>query len=107
MMRILAGILLLQLLAQASGVVYVVDDPACEQPASEQEGDDCSPGCEDCLCCPHHRTLLRHAGPGATLLLETRAAAFLGLPALKNDPDLDEIMHVPKTGLDAQSFLRA
>ena len=106
MLRILAALLLIQLIAQATGLVYTADEQACEDPTSQQESEDCTPGCEDCLCCPHHRLLLGQLGAKATFL-DVRKVVFPLPSAPTEDPALGEILHVPKTGLPTPSFERA
>jgi hypothetical protein len=105
MVRTFAAVLFLQLLAQATGVVFAVDELACEEPAGEGS-DDCDPGCEDCLCCPHHRALTPRLQSQATLLVArnlvfSRAAVFL------SEPEPRDIMHVPKASVSAHSSKRA
>jgi hypothetical protein len=105
MLRILAGVLLLQLLAQATGVVYAVQEQACEDPASEGD-EDCTPNCEDCLCCPHHRTVVPQIASEATLL-PVRQLVYPGVDLFLNEPEPGDIMHVPKIGSAASSLKRA
>ncbi len=101
MLRWLAAVLLMQLLAQASGLVFAIGEPACEiaQDASPHgmpgEPEGCAPGCEDCLCCPHHRLLVLETR-GTVALLSGRELTWRGVPSLRVDPPPSEIMHVPK-----------
>jgi hypothetical protein len=103
--RIFAVILFLQLLAQATGVVFAVDELACEEPAGEGS-DDCDPGCEDCLCCPHHRVLTPRLQSQPTLLV-ARNLVFSGAAVFLSEPEPRDIMHVPKAGVSAKSSKRA
>jgi len=96
MLRLLAAILLMQLLAQASGLVYAASELACEDSSSEQDGDeDCRPGCADCLCCPQHRLLVREPGGTPTVLL-VEQLVFPLISSLVPGGLPREIMHVPK-----------
>jgi hypothetical protein len=105
MLRILASLLLLQLLAQATGVVHAAQEQACEEPASESD-EDCAPSCEDCLCCPHHRTLVAQLASEATLL-DVRELVYVGVDLFLNEPEPGDIMHVPKAGSAATPLKRA
>jgi hypothetical protein len=100
-LRLLAALLLLQLCAQASGLVRAAQGLACEEIGPEQEGDeDCSPGCADCLCCPQHRLLIRQPVREPTLLdVEELDFPTISLPLAAGVPR--EIMHVPKSGTTA------
>ena len=97
MLRILAAILLMQLLAQASGLVYAAQGLACEDASSEgSRGDeDCGSGCADCLCCPQHR-LLGQQPVSAPTVLAVDELVFPGIAFLLAGGLPRDIMHVPK-----------
>jgi hypothetical protein len=96
MPRLLAIVLLVQLLAQASGLAYAAREFGCEAGSSEESHqEDCSPGCADCLCCPQHRLLVKQPVADATVLAvakmvfpEPTSPVAVGPPR--------EILHVPR-----------
>jgi hypothetical protein len=75
---------------------------ACEDASSEGDGrdEDCTPGCEDCLCCPHPRLLVVQS-PAGVAALAVRKFAFSAGDRLISEPEPGEIMHVPKSGRPA------
>jgi hypothetical protein len=96
MSRILAIVLLIQVLAQTSGLAYAVLELGCQDGSSEESHEDCSPGCDDCLCCPQHRILVGQPATDMTVL----AGAKLVFPAPISPVATGlprDIMHVPKT----------
>ena len=104
MPRVLAVLLLLQLIAQASGLVYAAPELACAEQSSdqnreqsrEQDGEDCTPDCQDCLCCAHQRNALLPPG-GRSPLLKVRPLIVRAVPLLLSEPEPGEIMHVPRS----------
>ena len=98
MTRIVAAFLLLQLLGQAAGATYAAKEMVCDE-ASEGDGheEDCSPGCEQCLCCPHPRLVLLQTR-GDFTVLQVERFVFLPRERLLTEPEPQEIMHVPKAG---------
>ena len=62
---------------------------------ADEQGGDCSPECERCLCCAHHRVValprLTDSRPAVSQALAPIAAP---VPDLSSDPG--EILHVPK-----------
>jgi hypothetical protein len=97
-MRIVAAFVLLQLLGQATGALYAAEQMTCDE-ASEGDGheEDCTPGCEQCFCCPHPRLVLLQTPAGFTDL-QVREYAFPPRDWLVTEPEPGEIMHVPKAG---------
>lgn len=95
---VLAAFLLVQLLAQVTGAVFVLDQ-ACEDSESGDDGsqEDCTPGCEECLCCPHPRLLPKKL-VGEFAVLEGRDLVFAPWDRLIVEPEPSDIMHVPKVG---------
>lgn len=102
MLRLLAAIVLIRLLAQSVGVGLALAD-TCVEPCEDESGGDeggCEPECQDCLCCAHHRVVtlpppltLVPALAGSTV--ELPVEVFLGVFRV------DEIMKVPKASIGA------
>lgn len=68
------------------------DNDGCD--ADEQAGD-CSPECERCLCCAHHRVVaLPRTVDDRLPVSQAYAAITAPAPDLTSDPG--EILHVPK-----------
>jgi hypothetical protein len=67
-------------------------DDGCD---ADEQGGDCSPECERCLCCAHHRVValprLSDSRPAVSQALPPITAPA---PDLSSDPG--EILHVPK-----------
>jgi hypothetical protein len=62
--------------------------------ADEQAGD-CSPECERCLCCAHHRVVaLPRIFDSRAAVSQAFAPIAAAIPELSSDPG--EILHVPK-----------
>ncbi len=62
--------------------------------ADEQAGD-CSPDCERCLCCAHHRVVaLPRLTDSRPAVSQALAPITASVPDLTSDPG--EILHVPK-----------
>ncbi len=101
MTRFFAAFLLLQLLGQATGAMYAAEEMMCDE-TSEGDGheEDCTPGCEQCLCCPHPRLLLLRT-PGDFTVPEVEEFVFSPPERLITEPEPNEIMHVPKAGRSA------
>ena len=101
MIRILAFLVLLQMLGQATGAVFAAEEMLCDD-ASDGDGhdEDCTPGCDECLCCPHPRLILLQ-GTGTFTAPQVGRFVFLPRDRLITEPDPNEIMHVPKAGRSA------
>ena len=100
MLRVLATFVLLQLLAQGTGVLYAAQEAACRDQDPAGQTEDCNSGCEDCLCCAHHRVMVVPPAGDATPL-DMRELVFARVSIPVTDPAPNEIMHVPRSGRSA------
>jgi hypothetical protein len=89
----LAALVLVRLLSQAGGFDMLVF--SCDTPCEESKGGDCAPGCEDCLCCPHHRVMTLNNVP-ETWLIDPAPTDFAAVTTPVQDPRAHEIFHIPK-----------
>lgn len=78
-----------------SGTVAEGQGQANDGCDGDEQAGDCSPECERCLCCAHHRVValprLADSRPAVSQALAPMAAP---VPDLSSDPG--EILHVPK-----------
>lgn len=71
-----------------------------EAPCEESQDGDCSPGCDDCLCCPHQRVMT--LSDAATFVVaDATSLGFADVPAPVEDPRAEEILHIPKRGFSS------
>jgi hypothetical protein len=62
---------------------------------AEEQAGDCSPECERCLCCAHHRVVaLPRVTDSRPTVSQALASIAARVPNLSSDPG--EILHVPK-----------
>lgn len=102
MLRLLAAIVLIRLLAQSVGIDLALADTCVEPCEDDGGGEDggCAPDCQDCLCCSHHRVVTL---PPALTLAPTVAFRSVEFPLmdLRGAARADEIMKVPKAPVGA------
>jgi hypothetical protein len=91
--RFLVALALVRLLAQSSGLDLLVD--SCDTPCQESGGGNCSPGCDDCPCCPHQRPVTAQPGVEAPVP-EVQSADFVAVLLPVQHPLPREIFHIPK-----------
>ena len=76
------------------------DDDADEsggRPCSDESpGGPCTPGCADCLCCPHVRLLSVTLADAMVEPSATVVTFHRGTSAEPSQPDPGDILHVPK-----------
>ena len=78
--------------ATAEGHDQSRDNDGCD---ADEQGGDCSPECERCLCCAHHRVVaLPRTVDVRPAVSQALAAITAAAPDLSSDPG--EILHVPK-----------
>ena len=85
--------------AESVGVFQALGDETCSQACADDDGSGhCAPGCVDCSCCGHTRSVV--VGPRASILSTSRpqSAPCMSQPAPRN-PDPHEIFHVPRLTL--------
>jgi hypothetical protein len=94
--RVFATFLLAWLVTQTAGIDLLATD-TCDSPCEESEDEgQCSPTCEDCLCCPHTRLVILLPAlemPPA----DARAVEFGSVAEPVVLAAVAEIQHVPKS----------
>lgn len=91
--RLLAALLLARLLVQSAGIDLLV--AWSDAPCDESSAGDCSPDCDDCLCCPHQRVLTVQRTSEAPVQ-KAKRSDFPAAPSPVVDPRAQEIFHIPK-----------
>jgi hypothetical protein len=106
--RLFAALVFISTLVQSTGLSLAATggcgDCCAGAAAGTQAGDgcesdsgwgDCSPTCERCLCCTHHRVVaLTRTADSRPIVSQALTPISASAPDLSSDPG--EIMHVPK-----------
>jgi hypothetical protein len=107
--RVFAIVVFIGMLVQSTGLSLAAIGSGCEGCCAGAKADgqgsdgcetnadtgDCSPGCERCLCCTHHRVVaLPRAVDARPAVSQALAPITASAPDLSSDPG--EILHVPK-----------
>lgn len=98
-LRLLALLVAIFVAGQASGASAFLGGQECAEscPDDDAEGN-CAPFCDDCVCCPHPRSV---APPGAVQIAaaSTSVLQFFRVAVSLGDPHPRGIEHIPKSFL--------